>query len=1094
MQAQSINEVLDNVLTRSGLQYRIFGKQVVVYKNEAKSTPMLSPAVPEVQQQREIVIKGKVVDAQNQTMPGVTIVLKGTTRGVTTDIDGNFTFNLQSGDLGKTLQVSYVGFQTEEIKIEDERFLNIVLSEDIGLMDELVVIGYGSKDRKSLTSSISSMKNEDVERLAATIPSVDGMLGGVIKGVFSTQASGAPGAALNINVRGITSPVPKLGSLHQSNVPLYVIDGLPYFVESSSLNPLAVISPNDIESIDVLKDASATAIYGSRGANGVIIVKTKNGRKGDKVSIDAGYTFSIGNPIKEYKPLSVAEYKQLQNTIIKGTLDYAEQTNGGYLDDMQYEGMNVFGDIDAEFDWDMFMYKFNSYGGLRESAFGDVHTNWVDETTNRNAGAHQYYMSLRGGSEKTNYSASINALNQEGLQLNDEYNRYGMRLALDTEITSAISGGATLSYSASKRNSGELQVGYGSGITPWRMRPDMPVFDENGDFMRFDESALYGGPVLSPNPVAARSLKTKYTGQQFIGSAYLDVDIMKGLRARGEINVSSFAFQSSYFTPSHAGGIFWGIEPEAQLSEYTSQATYASLNARLDYNTSIDVHNIAAMVGVGSDRTWTEGRSYTAVDFFNETVLNNIGSANTYYPISDSYSNGGLNSAYSRFSYDYDRRFLAELSIRGDVSSKFGPENRLGVFPAVSLGWRMKNESFLMNVDQVDDLKLRLSWGKTGSTNVEDFSYLQYYSKQGKYAGSPIVRLEGNLPNQQVRWEITSEYNGGIDFSFFNRRLYGSLDIYSRYTKGALTNSPFMMESGMGTFSSNLIDMSNKGFEFELGGDIIRSKDFSWSTNFNISSNKNVVEKLNGANLNIGMEDVIVEGHPVGVLRGYKVIEIVNDQAVIDKLNDMAQEKGHAYYQADLGIGDFLMEDTNNDGRINSDDRVVIGSPIPKFFGGWNNRFSIKNVELSFLMQFSQGGKASYSDIYTDLWSTLGNSITRETFGNTWTPESPNAKYPRLVAYRYDGYNARYNDRYLFSTSYLRMKNITLSYNLNNAITEKLHLQNASLFTSITNLFTITKWPGLDPELVGVGVYGGDSNEDPYPLSRTFSVGFRVQF
>lgn len=387
----------------------------------AETNKVNANSVLESQQQtKEVVLEGTVTDKDGNALPGVSIVADKTGSGTITDINGHYHLKF-TGDKGQKIIYSFVGMKTQTYVYNGAPTHNVVLETDDIALDDVVIIGYGSKNKKSLTSSIASMDKKEVERLAPTSTSIDNLLGGTIKGVLSTQSSGEPGATININVRGITSPYPNTTSMNSSNVPLYVIDGVPSFVESNALNPLMTLSPNDIESIDVLKDASATAIYGSRGANGVIIVKTKNGRKGEKVTVDAGYTFSIGNAIKEYKPLNTEEFKNLQDIILKGTSDYVMQ-NGGFIDSSLYTMMTNLANISAvpseynEYGY-VTKYKFNSYDGLRNDAFGDYNTNWVKAIKNKNAQTHQYNVAVRGGSERTNYSFSFNALSQEGLYI-----------------------------------------------------------------------------------------------------------------------------------------------------------------------------------------------------------------------------------------------------------------------------------------------------------------------------------------------------------------------------------------------------------------------------------------------------------------------------------------------------------------------------------------------------------------------------------------------------------------------------------------------------------------------------------------------------
>lgn len=498
------------------------------------------------------------------------------------------------------------------------------------------------------------------------------------------------------------------------------------------------------------------------------------------------------------------------------------------------------------------------------------------------------------------------------------------------------------------------------------------------------------------------------------------------------------------------------------------------------------------MVGYGADRSRSTGGTNMYQGFPNDDNLDNVGSAQSVLMYSDYVAKSGLNSVYGRLSYDYDSRYLLEVSMRADASSKFGPGNQWGVFPAVSTGWVINREAFMEKASWIDNLKMRLSWGQTGSTNVSDFSFRQFYTSS-QYGESSSVKLQDLLPNRGIHWEKTNEVNFGLDFSFFGDRLYGSLDAYYRYTDGALAPAPHILESGMSNYYDNIIDMSNRGVEVSLGGYPVRGKDFAWNTDLNISVNRNRIESLNNAQINSYMQDAFIVGKPAGTVKGYIVDHIVQNMDEVNELNAKAVENGFAEYQSGIGVGDFLMKDTDGNGTITSDDRQVIATPEPKFFGGWTNTFTYKNLSLSFLMQFSCGGKAVYSNLGEEISGVLGQSVGRELYGNTWTPERTDAKYARLVAGTMS-YNYMANDRFVFDTSYLRMKNITLSYSLPKAWINKLYLSNASLFVTATNLFTITQWPGLDPETVATGITSMGTNNDPYPLSRSFSLGVKLQF
>ncbi len=1045
-------------------------------------------SVESVTQARDVVLKGKVTDKEGNELPGASILVDGTTVGTVTDINGEYSLRFVPKPNQKLI-FSFVGLRTQAIPYANQKTLNVVLEPGDVSLDDVVVIGYGSKNRKSLTSSIASIDKKNLETLSTTSTSLDNLLGGTIKGVLSVQASGEPGAMASINIRGITSPYPRMDSTVDSNAPLYVVDGVPTFLQRGALNPLLALSPNDIESIDVLKDAAATAIYGSRGANGVIIVKTKNGHKGEKVSIDAGYTFSVGNPIKKFKRLSANEFKQHTDLILRNTVNAVN--NKEAIDD---SALYAFGNIDYD-ESGMLVYN-----GLSDSEFGTADTDWYNEIQNKNAGTHQYNLAVRGGSERTNYSFSFNGMNQEGLYINDDFSRYSGRMSIDTEVNKFISIGGSMNYSRSDRKNSTGSMDMAMDIAaPWIVRPDVPVYDADGNYSRIDMSALnFGMPITSPNPVAQYQKRTKYKSEQFLGSAYVDLKLFKGFKLHADFNLATTNNENRYFTPLIAVDDYssWGMPYESSLTEGSGNYTDTSINFRADYSLTKNKNNFTAMFGYGADRSFYNFKSVTYKDFPNDAIMDNVSSATYVDSKSDGYNRGGLNSIYSRLTYSFDDRYLIEGSLRADASSKFGPGNRWGVFPALSLGWRVNNEKFLKNIDQVDDLKLRLSLGRTGSTNVADFSYKQFFTREYSdlYGGNLGIVLKDNLPNRDIRWEMTTEFNFGVDFSFFSGRLFGSIDTYYRYTDGALAPSPHILEAGLSEYYANLIDMSNRGVEVQIGGDIIRTHNFTWNSVFTIAANRNKVENLNGAIISPYMEDFFTVGSPAGVLRGYKVMNIVQNQSEIDKLNEIAVSKGYKYYQSDTGVGDYLMEDTNGDGTITSDDRTVIATPQPKCFGGWSNNFTYKGFTLSFLFQYSCGAEAIWSPLQSDAVGSLGQSANREIFENTWTPENINARYARLVNSAKNTYNYSYVDRFVFKTSYLRMKNITLAYNLPSQWLQKMYVNNASVFVTATNLFTITKWPGLDPELTSIGTTLMASAKDPYPQSKTFSVGLKLQF
>lgn len=1044
--------------------------------------------IENVQEKGHTFIKGRVIDSDGNPLVGVTVQIEGTSYGVITDADGNYILEFPSMAHPKIV-FSSIGYKSKSIEFRGVKEQNMMLELDHVALDDLVVIGYGSKSRKDVTTAISTVSQEQISKLAATTPTLDGLLQGTVKGVLATTANGEPGSSLKLNIRGITSPYPKSGK-GNNNQPLYVIDGVPTFMEDTGINPLINISPNDIESIDVLKDAAATAIYGSRGANGVVIVKTKNGKRNEKTKVDFGYTFSFSNPIKNYKPLNISEYKNVQDEILRNTVD-------GMNDGSSIVGMygfdyilNQYGNVSLNEETGLY-----TYNGLNESLYGKDNVNWADEVINKNAPTHQYNVAVRGGSNKTNYSFSFNGMNQEGLLLNDRMERYGARLSIDSEINKYITVGGVLDYTYSSRKSGSNDPALGYDNDGWMTRPDLAVRDADGNFQRVDKFGLYTDTYNDANAVAKLQRKTKYENDQFSGNAYIDIKPVKGLTLHADANISRFIFSNSYFSPKITLPEQLGMEPTSTLAESNYRNTNTSINFRADYKfTLTEAHRFDVMAGYSADRYWSKEHDQAYSGFPNDDVLNNASSATTVNKPTETYSKSGLNSIYGRLSYDFLSRYLLDFSLRSDESSKFGPGNKRGTFPAVSLAWRINQEPFLESVRDIDDLKFRLSWGKTGSTNVSDFSYIQYFNGN-LYGGQSGLTLASTYPNRDIKWEMTTEYNAGVDFTLFNGRLTGSFDIYHRKTDGALAPAPIALEFGIGTYYSNILDLTNNGFEFSIGGDVVRTKDFTYNTMLSISSNRNKITKLNGSTLDMMHQDLYMEGHAMGTVKGYKVAGIYQSQDQIRKLNEQAMAKGFDFYQDGAAVGDYMFADTNGDGYISEADRTAIASPEPKVFGGWSNTLSYKNFTLSMLFQYQLGGDAYYSTMQESASGALGMSILREMYGNTWTPDRTDAKYAKLMWMPSAYTNTQANDRYVYSNSYFRLRNITLSYTFEPAWLERLHVSGASVFFTATNLFTITNWPGLDPDMAATNAFTKTTEtKDVYPMSRSFSFGLKLQF
>lgn len=1062
----------------------IFRNQPFCYELNREQVYVIKPLQRNSQQRGGRTISGKIVDAKTgEPLIGASVFDTKSKLGGITGADGTFTITLPANC--NTIDVTYIGYDLKRLSVDDD-VLVIMLNECSHLLSDVVVIGYGQKTRGSLTSAISSIDKNDLQTLSSTATSMQNLLAGTVKGVSLVQSNGQPGATPKINVRGITSPYPNSINYKSSNNPLFVVDGIALFVdENQSMNPLQNISPNDIESIDVLKDAAATAIYGSRGANGVIIIKTKGGMYGEKTTVEAGYSLTISNPIKTYRILNNAEYLSLQDEVLRGTVlaaKYDKTTAFSFYPNVMEKYGNFTTDENG----------LPVYNGLKKEAFGTYSTNWEKEIRNRNAATSQYNISIRGGSELSNYSASFNAINQQGTYKNNSLDNYTGRISFNTQLFNRVQFGVLTNYSYSKQRSTNTEI---AGTPTYRARVDIAPFASDGTLNRFTRDESGELSITAPSPLGSLLVDTRNTQYQFSASAFADVDIWGGLKFHTDFSYMNDILDNRSYSPLGALDdlSYYGIDPKATLNTSKTKTTNTTVNFRLDYTGMFAKHSFNAMVGYEADRNRYESSS-TNYESFASDILNQPSSAKAWLGGSDELYTGGLNSIYGRLSYSFDDRYFVDASLRFDESSKFGPHNRWATFPAVSLAWKINNEAFLRDSSDVDDLKLRLSWGQTGSTNVADFSYRQYYEMNDNiYDARKAITMRSLLSNEDLKWEKTSEINMGLDFSLFNNKLFGSIDAYYRYTKGALAPAPFALESGMDSYFANVIDMSNKGIELSVGSDIVKTKDFLFSSVLNFSINRSKIKRLNGATVDNYFTDAFIEGQPLGVMKGFEVLGIAQNEADVSKWNEYAKAKGKAEYDRYLSVGQYIYRDINGDGTISTEDRTIIANPEPKFFGGWSNTIKYKNFSLSAMFQFSVGGQADYNALVEGYQGPFLKSVVPELYGRTWTPERPNAQYPMLVAF---GLGSRGNNRSVFDTSYFRFKNITLKYTLPTMFCKKLSAESISLFLSATNLFTITKWPGIDPETLGSGpgpLYMA-SNRDPYPLSKSYSIGVNLKF
>ena len=1077
---QPLVAVLQDLFRNTDITYQIFGNQIVLKKQD-KSERTTFFANSEVQK----TVKGIITDKTGMPLAGVTVVVEGTQKGTVTNFDGEYTIVLT--DEENVLVFSSLGYKTERFEVNDNPIISIVMEEDFSQLDEVVLIGYGEQKREDVSGSVSSVKTDEVIQASIGNVGFDRALGGLVQGVQVSQGSGRPGSPVRLNIRGITSPLSSDGT--GLNQPLYVIDGVPFNIDAvAGANPLLTLNPNDIESFDILKDAAATSIYGSRGANGVIIIQTKRGKRGQKPTVSFSTSTTLAKPINTVNVLNAQNYRGFYDLLIGNSVN---AMNNGQMDPFAVYDLENIGNV--ELDFDTFMV---SYDGLRDDYFGNADTDWSKEIFRSVAVTKQANFSINGGSSKTNYSLSLSAIDQEGLTIKDELKQYTLSTSLDTDVNKYFKVGGSVNLSHAEANSGE-DAGDGQytiNTSIARARPDLPAYNEFGKLMG-QPDFIYGFETLEPNPLMRLQNKNNNKTYNFIGNTYVEIEPIKHLKVKADVNAAVFHNSRSIFQPKITQTDFVFFPNDSYLDESKNMVSNITTNLTANYDFSFSSHHFNIMAGAAWDRTNYDISSQFYTGFPDDEVLINASSAESVLGYTHDRVEAGLNSLFSRLTYKYKNRYNATVNFRSDASAKFGPGNKRGYFPSLSLAWNINNESFLYDNERVNNLKLRASAGRVGSTNVGNFFYLQFLGTTASdiYNGASGVIPSNNFPNANIGWETTDEINLGVDFAFFNSRLRGSIDAYTRKTTGALAKTPLPLELGPAIYYSNFIDISNKGVEVSIGGDIIRTDDFTWSTNVNWAFNRNKLDKLNGATIDPFLLDYFVEGQPVGTIKGYKVVKIFQDEDEIAALN--AGSPTGLYDQYSTSVGDFMYEDVNGDGVINSDDRTIIGNIEPDYFGGISNTFTYKAFSLSALFQYSVGAEALWDPIALGTYNNLGENKYSEYALNTWTPENPNARYARAL-YMDPSNSGRISDRYLFDTSYLRLKSLQLSYDLDSYLLERVGLDSARLMLTASNLITWTKWPGIDPESLSErgSITDQVSAEDPYPLSKSFSVGLQFQF
>ncbi|MEM7373363.1 MAG: TonB-dependent receptor [Bacteroidota bacterium] len=997
-------------------------------------------------------ISGTVSSADGEALQGATITVQGSTVGTLSDASGKYELELPNG--ATTLVVSYVGYQTQRLAINNRSTVNVSMVEEVTSLDEVVVVGYGTVKKSDLTGSISSMKEDDFNQ-GANI-SVDQLIIGRAAGVQVTQTSSEPGGGLSIRVRGANS-------ITAGNEPLYVIDGLP--VDNSNLiaggggagvgntirsrNPLNSLNPADIESIEILKDASATAIYGARGANGVVMITTKKGTVGrTSVNYDAYYGHQL-EP-ERLDILSTDEYIEIMN-------DIARQEIG----------------VDPLF------------SGADISRIG-AGVDWQDEIFQA-APMQNHNLSVSGGNAATSYYASFNYFDQEGILRETGVRRFGGRLNLAHEVgkfkinvnmnTSVNFDDFALDNSATNEGSGPIY----SAIL---YDPTEPIFDANGNG-GFNHST----ELTVNNPVSlVDGIDAKGQTNRTFGNVTLDYEIIDGLSAK--LNLGSdrqFVRRDLYNTRSTFRGSSSGGIANIRTLERTNYLAEYTMNYSRDFNES---NSMVVLGGITYQDFQNRTFDATIQGFPSDaTGTDNLGLGDTGADdVSSNRQGNTLLSYLGRVNFTLANKFLITASVRADGSSRFGANNKYGVFPSFAFAWKLDEENFL---PEDVDLKLRASWGQTGNQEIGNFASLSTFTTGGDailnnsiFSGTQPSRIA----NPDLRWETTTQTNIGFDYGFLGGRINGTLDLFLKQTTDLLLSLPLPASSGFGSILTNAGAMENRGIEFLMNTTNINSGDFLWTTSFNISAISNQATDLGGLDdirtgglANVGNSVVIQPGSPIFSYFGYEITGIFQTQEEVDGSAQPSSQPGYP-----------IFKDQNNDGAITPDDQVILGKPFPDFTLGLGNNISFKGFTLDFFIQAVQGIETVNVQAIESMYpANFRRNKFRKQFLDRWTPDNPNATFPSGVKPSAYG-GGKVNSLTIEDASFIRLRTITLSYDF--ATQNSKVFNNARIYVTGQNLLTIDDYIGWDPEasLRGTGNLRADQNS--YPLTRTLIFGVNLGF
>ncbi|WP_242691453.1 TonB-dependent receptor [Desertivirga arenae] len=1074
-----MESALKLVLKGQGIDFEMSGKTVVLKEKEEPSIIDMAAAAF-----RRMDVKGLVLDERDQPLAGATIKVKGGTVGTVSSREGRFTIVVP--DENSVLIISFIGYENLEVPVRSS--LTVHLKPELNKLNNIVVVGYGSAKRKDLTGSVASVDLNEVKDVP--FATVDQAITGKAAGVQVVQSDGSPGGVAKIRIRGGTS-------LLGGNDPLYVIDGVQVQVQNQyqkaaadlvspterigqdnynssvsgsfarGLNSLGGLNINDIESIDILKDASATAIYGSRAANGVVIITTKKGKTNQKPVLEANY----------YTGLSIAEKERVLNRdqfimILKeGASNLNNERAARNLAPNALATQIL---TDATF-------------------FGSVTTDWMNLVT-RQGQFNNVDLSLRGGGAGSRYYTSLAYNTTEGTVAGTDFQRIAGKVSLENDINTRLRFHTNLDYGFTTND-----ITNGLYTQAIFAPPTLDPYNPDGSLKNYDLTALNSYAYQGfQNPLLLTKGVNKASNIFLLGSLAGEYDILKDLKFRSSIAVNFSNYRQNNYVPSTVGiatSNGMGSSNNGTASQAENQQVNTFVENTLTWNKQFnDNHRLNFLLGTSWQITKTNSFSASGQGFPDDTYLNNLSSAAVTLPSTGLSGQNSLLSFYARANYSLKDKYLFTFTGRSDASSKFPEANRVGYFPSGGVAWRISQENFLKGVSWISDIKLRASAGYTGTQNIADNLFYTLYSPVS-YAG-----LNGLSPtqlgNDRLKWESTLQKDAGVDFAFFNSRIRGGVGYYDKSTSGILFPTSVASSAGFSTVTANIAKIQNRGLELELTGEFVKTKPFQWSGTFTIAGNRSKVLTLSPqfedpANPKVYRfgNTVLKVGQPVGLLYGRVFDKILQTQEEVNNY-----KKGLLSTPQFLGIGDasYVMEDNYSGiSGVRYFKNDVIGNAEPRFYGGYTNRISYKSFSLTALATYSYGGDIFYlADVQNmDLASATNKGVR---ILDRWTPENAGSSRPRLLlgqsSFAYTASNSVYD------ASFIKLKSLTFGYQLPINIRQKLKLTGASAYVSATNLFTLTNYPGVDPETSNdpYSLIGGYSDSGGYPYVRQLSLGLRL--